>query len=84
MKLTKLIIGLLLLMTRQVFADDLTAFEKINDPVVQKRLINIKARFEQLSPDKIESYQAFKKKAIEANEKQKYFTALIEANVTHN
>lgn len=52
----------------------------IQDPIVQKRLINIKARFEQLPADKITAYQDLKQKAIEANQKQKYFTALIAAN----
>jgi len=81
MKLPKILISCLIIMPFQLsIADQAAAFEKIEDPIVQKRLINIKAKFEQLSEEEIKSYQDFKKKAIEANEKQKYFTALIEAN----
>jgi len=80
MKLTKSICAFFFFVTCQVILAETGTFDAINDPVVQKRLINIKAKFEQLPTEVAESYKEHKKKAIKANEKQKYFTALIEAN----
>lgn len=75
-KLVSILCTCMACVTLQTQAQDIA----IDDPVVQKRLINIKARFEQLSEEKSILYKELKKKAIEANQKKKYFTALIEVS----
>ena len=80
MKVIKLLTVYFVLMSYHVSLAEVTGFEKVDDPVVQKRLINIKASFERLSEDEIKNYKEYKRKAIEANDNQKYFTAAIAAN----
>lgn len=76
-KLTPLLAVFLTCATSQIRAQVDTAVE---DPVVKKRLLRIKATFEQLPKERITAFQAFKKKAIESNKQQKYFTSLIALN----
>jgi len=63
-KLVSILCTCMACVTLQTQAQDIA----IDDPVVQKRLINIKARFEQLSEEKSILYKELKKKAIEANQ----------------